>query len=45
LDEEGKVTVHNAVCIIIQAADAEIVEVNRKTKIEEQLHHLFTDMQ
>jgi len=33
----GKVTAHNA--------DAETVEVNKKTKIEEQLHNLFTDMQ
>jgi len=45
LDDEGIVTVHNACCIIIQAADAEIVEVNRKTKMEEQLHHLYTDVQ
>jgi hypothetical protein len=45
LDDEAIVTVHNAVCIIIQAADAEIIEVNRKTKMEEQLHHLFTDVQ
>jgi hypothetical protein len=43
LDDEGKITVHNAVCIIIQAADVEIFEVNRKTKIQEQLHHLLTD--
>jgi hypothetical protein len=42
-DDEGKVTVHNAVCIIIQAADAGTVD--RKTKIEEQLHNLFTEVQ
>jgi hypothetical protein len=44
LDDEGKFTVRNAVCIILQAADAETVEVNIKTKIEGQFHHLFTDM-
>jgi len=37
LVDEGKVTVHNA--------DAETVKVSRKTKIEEQFHHLFTYLQ
>jgi hypothetical protein len=33
------------IMLYVQASYAEIVEVNRKTKIEEQLHHLCTDLQ